>query len=131
MRSRVACLVPLCGVFALAAGASAGISQATVAAPGGFAQAGAYIGTCGCTMAPGADLALHLGSAQNFQEQSFAGNQSAAATASASGPDIANSVSASASLGRFGILAENSAPPAERLPRGRGERGLEGFTHRQ
>ena len=94
----------------VSATASAGISQSTIFAPGGFAQAGAYSATNGGGMTPGEDMAGNYGTPQNFSEQDFAGVSSAQAFAAYSGGSISNNANATANLGVFRPFAQNSSP---------------------
>jgi hypothetical protein len=88
----------------------AGMSQATISPPGGFAQAGAYSSSPGSSIWPGADLLSFFPSGADLHEQSFAGNSSATATASFSGSGVTNATSAQAGMGIIHLSASNDAP---------------------
>ena len=103
-------------IVLVSATASAGISQSTISAPGGFAQAGAYSASCGCGMDLGNDMALYFGTAQDFHEQEFAGVSSAQASAAYASQYINNSANATAGLGVFRPFAANSARPRDFFP---------------
>ncbi len=109
-RLAIRCLFASVMITLVSATASAGISQSTISAPGGFAQAGAYSSTCGCGMTPGEDMANNFGAPQNFSEQSFSGGSSAQASAAYSGGSISNSANATANLGVFRPYAQSSSP---------------------
>lgn len=99
-----------------ASAASEGMSQSTISSPGGFVQAASYSSTCGCGMDPGSDLAVHLGTAQDYHELAFAGPGFSQASAAYSGGMISNDAHGTAGLGVFRPFAENSAPPPEFFP---------------
>lgn len=106
---------PLISALSVMASASAGISQSTITAPGGFAQAGCYTITSGLIV-PGADLAT-MGLGQSFEEHSFAGVSSCEASASYSGPPSTTN-SATVALGVFRGRAYDSTLTTNPFPAG-------------
>ncbi len=107
----------LAASISVMAGASAGISQITITAPGGFAQAACYTITSS-SIAPGADLAT-MGLGQSFEEHSFAGDSTCGASASYSGPpSTTNSASATVTLGGFRGRAFDSTLTTNPFPAG-------------
>lgn len=107
----------LISTVSVMAGASAGISQSTISAPGGFAQSACYTITSGA-IAPGEDLAT-IGLGQSFEEHFFAGVSSCGASASYSGPpSTTNSATATAALGVFRGRAYDSTLTTNPFPAG-------------
>ncbi len=97
---RTTCIGVITGMCGLGLGAAGSVSQATTAAPGGFAQAAAYPSTSGCTgsMLPGDDMAL-CGGWADFHEQVFTGNGTASASAANNAPGSSGPLSQSISGG--------------------------------
>ncbi len=110
MNARMAALFVAGALTVLPTLARAGISQNTLASPGGFVQAGAYSSTCGCGDWPGTDLAALYGTTPDFHEMSYSGISFAQASAAYSAGSISNSSSADASMGTIGLHAYNTSP---------------------
>ncbi len=113
----------LAAITVLVAPALAGHSQSTIAAPGGFFQAGATDNTAslgGSFGMPGADMQNFIVSAgaSNFQENAFAGNASAAASATLTIGPVHNNAAGSAAMGLIRLAADNAAPNANMFPCG-------------
>ncbi len=104
------CVFAAALIALVSATASGAISQSTILAPGGFAQAGAYSSTNGGGMTPGEDMAGNYGTPENFSEQEFTGASFAQVAAAYSGGFISNTADATANLGAFRAFAQNSSP---------------------
>jgi hypothetical protein len=98
----------VCLLVAAASAAQGAISQSNITPPGGFAQA-----ACHTSNAPsftsGQDL-VAAGSPEDAQENGFAGNSSATASASVTSGSISNSASATMGLGFANLAAHNTGP---------------------
>ncbi|MCC6677157.1 MAG: EF-hand domain-containing protein [Phycisphaerales bacterium] len=88
----------------------AGISQATITAPGGFVQAGCYASSSGGGSLPGADLAASFGTGMDFHELSFAGVGPVSTSAAGTSGQITNSAMGEAGMGYTRLLAHNACP---------------------
>ena len=115
LRSNLSLLVSAAGGCFVAAlvtmphGAFAGLSQSTVAAPGGFVQACAGPVTNGAGGWPGSDWFLAYPGG-DLHEGSFAGNSSLSRSASFSGSGIINSASGTVGMGYAKMGANDSFP---------------------
>jgi len=104
-------------VAGLCTNALAGISQSTLASPGGFFQAGAAPSTSGASFGPGLDLATLIGGAGSMlNEGSFSGLGFVARSASSTGANQNNSSSGSAGMGYVLFDASNDAPNSSFFP---------------
>lgn len=99
---------------AMTSSAVAAISQATVVAPGGFVQTGAFSAGAGLSIA-GNDMS-GFANLQDFEEHAFAGNGSTGANAAFSGSSVNMSVSATSGFGVFRAFAANSTPNSQSFP---------------
>ncbi|HEX2836995.1 MAG TPA: hypothetical protein VHN77_02585, partial [Phycisphaerales bacterium] len=89
--------------------ALASITQTNAPAPGGYAQAGAFPSTCGCSSIDvGANIATGFGPVADFDEQSFTGSGTGSASALHSVPDLDLSMQASSGLGFARFNGENT-----------------------
>jgi hypothetical protein len=108
----ISVLVPAAFACLSGAAASASLSQAVIASPGGFVQAGAFSQTCACIVYPGIDVGSAFGPWQDFHEQAFSGASSAQEVASYSGGGIANGATGTVGMGVLGMTANNTSPDA-------------------
>lgn len=101
-------------VLALAGSSSialAGLSQASISAPGGFVQALAGPSTPGSSPWPGGDLStMYTAAGSDVQEGSFTGNASVFRSAFYSGGSTINSASGTVGMGFLKMQAQNDAP---------------------
>ncbi len=98
----------------LAGAAQGSLSQASVTAPGGLAQAASYFSTSGGGVVAGADAVS--ASAANSQEFLFSNNSSATASAAATSGNISNGADGTFGLGYATMQAHNSAPNNASFP---------------
>lgn len=90
---------------------SAGLSQSSVVAPGGLAQACAGPQSPGNNPWPGADFAsYHTAAGSDVHEGLFSGNSSASRSASYSSGNYSSSSSGTAAMGVVSGTAHNNAP---------------------
>jgi hypothetical protein len=111
--------------------AVAGLSQSSIASPGGFVQAGADPSTSGGSGWPGADLASWSigGAGSMLTELAFVGNATASRSANASGTNISNNSEGLVGMGYARFNAFNSAPNNSFFPMGIANGGWkESFT---
>lgn len=116
---QIAAVSPLAIMLLAGSTAVAGISQATLVAPGGFVQAGAGPSTPGSPGWPGLDWTpYHTAPGSDVHEASFSGVSTATTSASFAGGSISNSGSGTCGMGWVVLNAANSAPNSSQGPRG-------------
>lgn len=102
------CLGVVAGFCASPSLTLAGLSQAQVASPGGFVQAGAFTNANG-SIVPGGDLST-VGPPAAFQEEAFAGLANGAAQAAAAGATYTLIADADAGMGFVRGMAFRDSP---------------------
>lgn len=114
---KIECVAALVGCGVVSFGAAAGVSQATLVAPGGYIQAGATTASAGTFAWPGVDLSnAFFGPISTYKEFVFAGDSLTHRTVQAIAPGVAMSAFGTSALGYTELDAVASFPSAAVRP---------------
>lgn len=114
---KIECVAAVLGCGVLALGAAAGVSQATLVAPGGYIQAGATTASAGTFAWPGIDLSnAFFAPTSTYKEFVFAGDSLTHRTVQAIAPGVAASGVGTSALGYTLVETAASFPTAGLRP---------------
>lgn len=110
---KIECVAAVLGCGVLALGAAAGVSQATLVAPGGYIQAGAATASAGTFAWPGVDLSpAFIAPSSQYKEFVFAGDSLTHRTVQSLAPGVAASGVGTSALGYTELNTAASFPSA-------------------